>query len=501
LEKRATGQEVGASALVWVKVLKDGCFDCSAKKFFGEEQCKAWVARANEKPGGCSPGDLLCLFCGPKLKTQEAMGKFRHLMGTDLGLRSEGFCALWVVNFPMLEWDDDEERFVAKHHPFTSPWTEDIATMTSLNKKDPRLGNVRANAYDMVINGVEVGGGSIRIHNRELQEKVFEVLGFTKQEALDQFGFLMNAFEYGAPPHGGLAFGLDRLCTILGGQTTIRNYIAFPKNNQGRDTMIESPSDITDKQLAELSIATTVGSKAPTQSSDAKTETAAPKKEAAPEKAAKKKDAAPKAEPKKEGKKDAKKGAKEPAEPAEPTPEELEKARKDLLKKVIKEGGKRGVEIEGAADMGGLQFFCTALELPDGDLDLLVASMTAMNAEADPDAEERKGCSGHIGKMIFSAGAEQLAVVAYVPEAKKDALSGREWLETVLNNFGGQVVSSEGEISCGFVKTDADKGVFPLKIREPMILEANNFLRKKGLFPEDNDDDDDYVFGDDDFPS
>jgi len=250
------------------------------KKFFGEEQCKAWVARANEKPGGCSPGDLLCLFCGPKLKTQEAMGKFRHLMGTDLGLRSEGFCALWVVNFPMLEWDDDEERFVAKHHPFTSPWTEDIATMTSLNKKDPRLGNVRANAYDMVINGVEVGGGSIRIHNRELQEKVFEVLGFTKQEAQDQFGFLMSAFEYGAPPHGGLAFGLDRLCTILGGQTTIRNYIAFPKNNQGRDTMIESPSEITDKQLAELSITTTVdshqeaapASNPPTQTTDAKAE-------------------------------------------------------------------------------------------------------------------------------------------------------------------------------------------------------------------------------------
>jgi len=226
-----------------------------------------------------------------------------------------------------------------------------------------------------------------------------------------------------------------------------------------------------------------------------------PRRKPNPKKQRKKTDAAPKAEPKKEGKKDAKKGAKEPEAPAEPTPEELAKARKDLLKKVIKEGGKRGVEIEGAADMGGLQFFCTSLELPDGDLELLVESMKAMNAEADPEAEERKGCSGHIGKMIFSAGTEQLAVVAYVPEAKQGELSGEEWLSTVLSNFGGKVVSSEGTISTGCVKTDAEKGVFPLKIRESMILEANNFLRKKGLFPEDNDDDDDYVFGDDDFPS
>merc|ERR1712032_1093400 len=159
--------------------------------------------------------------------------------------------------------------------------TEDIEKMTSLDKKDQKLNDVRANAYDMVINGVEVGGGSIRIHNRALQEKVFEVLGFTKQEAQDQFGFLMSAFEYGAPPHGGLAFGLDRLCTILGGQTTIRNFIAFPKNNQGRDTMIESPSEITDKQLAELSITTTADSRgeAPVQGRDSKAEVAAPKKE------------------------------------------------------------------------------------------------------------------------------------------------------------------------------------------------------------------------------
>jgi len=261
LEKKATGQEVGATAMVWMKYDKDGSFDCSAKKFFTETQYKAWVEKANVLPGGCVPGDLLVIIAGPKLKTQEAMGKFRHLMGTELGLRSKGFNALWVVNFPMLEWDDEAERFTAKHHPFTSPWTEDIEQMTSLDKKDQRLNDVRANAYDMVINGVEVGGGSIRIHNRELQAKVFEVLGFTKEEAQEQFGFLMGAFDYGAPPHGGLAFGLDRLCTILGGKTSIRDYIAFPKNNMGRDTMINSPSEITPVQLAELSIATAVKAK------------------------------------------------------------------------------------------------------------------------------------------------------------------------------------------------------------------------------------------------
>mmetsp|Transcript_52489 Transcript_52489/g.146297 ORF Transcript_52489/g.146297 Transcript_52489/m.146297 type:complete len:295 (+) Transcript_52489:86-970(+) len=214
----------------------------------------------------------------------------------------------------------------------------------------------------------------------------------------------------------------------------------------------------------------------------------APKKEAA-----QKKDAAPNKEaaPKEAG-----------PEQREPTPEELEKMRKDKLKKVIKEGGKRGVEIEGAADMGGLQFFCCSVDVPEGDLDMLKESMLAMNAKSDPTEEERKGGSGHIGKMIFSAGSEQLAVVAYVPEAKQGELSCEEWLKTVLSSQGGQIVSSAADISMGTVKTNADKGVFPLKIREPMILEANNFLRKKGLFPDnDDDDDDDYVFGDDDFPS
>jgi len=175
--------------------------------------------------------------------------------------------------------------------------------------------------------------------------------------------------------------------------------------------------------------------------------------------------------------------------------------KKDKLKKVVKEGGKRGVEIEGAADMGGLQFFCTSVECPDGDLELLEKSMEAMNQKCAPDEEERKGCSGHVGKMIFSAGTEQLAVVAYVPEEKQEQLSCKEWLEKVLSAQGGKVVKSGKMICTGSVPANADKGIFPLKIREPMILEANNFLRAKGLFPDGDDDSDEMVFGDDDFPS
>jgi len=206
--------------------------------------------------------------------------------------------------------------------------------------------------------------------------------------------------------------------------------------------------------------------------------------------------AAPKAA---SGKQDKKKD-KAAAEPAKD--EDPEAARKALLKKVIKEGGKRGVEIEGAADMGGLQFFCTAVEFPDGDADLLLESMKAMNAKSDPTEEERKGGSGHIGKIIFSAGVTQLALVAYVPEAKQGELSCEEWLQKVLDSQpGSKLLSKSKDLCVGVVPADEGKGVFPLKIREPMILEANNFLRKKGLFPEDDSDDDEMIFGDEDFPS
>ncbi|KAG8464214.1 hypothetical protein KFE25_003277 [Diacronema lutheri] len=247
LEKMVTGEAVGASGLVWAKVksLKPGAvdIDSSAKKFYDADALKGWADAC-----GCAEGDLICCFWGPRLRTQTAAGKFRHLLGTELGLRSSGFSALWVVDFPLLEYDEEQNRYIAMHHPFTSCKPEDLPLMES----DP--GKVRANAYDMVINGVEVGGGSIRIHDKAMQSKVFALLGFTPEEAKAQFGFLLGAFEYGAPPHGGLAFGLDRLCTLIGGGSSIRDYIAFPKNNQGRDVMINAPSEISQAQLDELSI-------------------------------------------------------------------------------------------------------------------------------------------------------------------------------------------------------------------------------------------------------
>merc|ERR1711972_170229 len=221
-------------------------------------------------------------------------------------------------------------------------------------------------------------------------------------------------------------------------------------------------------------------------------------------KAAPKKDAAPKKEaaPKQSGKKDKKQQDNKSAGAETKTPEQVEADRKAQMKKAVKEGGKRGVEIEGAADMGGLQFFCTSVDVPEGDLELLESCVKAMNAKSDPTEEERKGGSGHIGKMIFSAGTEQLAVAAYVPEEKKKELVAEEWLKSVLSLHSGELVSSSESLCMGVVKANADKGVFPLKIREPMIVEANNVLRKKGLFPEDDgDSDDEMVFGDDDFPS
>ena len=236
--------QVGALGMVYVKCEEDGTFKSSVDKFYDQEDLKKWAEATNAKAG-----DLILVLSGPADKTRAQLSALRMELATRLGLRKANeFAPLWVVDFPLLEWDEDSARYHAMHHPFTSPKPEDI----KLIETEP--GKVRANAYDMVLNGNEIGGGSIRIHDRELQSRMFDLLGFTKEEAQAQFGFLLNAFEYGAPPHGGLAFGLDRLVSILGGQETIRDFIAFPKNNSGRDVMIDAPSKIDNKQLEELHI-------------------------------------------------------------------------------------------------------------------------------------------------------------------------------------------------------------------------------------------------------
>ncbi len=237
--------QVGANGLVYVKYNEDGSFKSSVDKFYDEEQLKTWAEALDAKPG-----DLLLVLAGNTEKTQKALCELRLEMGTQLGLRNaDVFAPLWVVDFPLLEWDEENKRYHAMHHPFTSPKAEDLALL------DTEPGKVRANAYDMVINGVEIGGGSIRIHDRELQRKMFTALGFSDEDAQAQFGFLMNAFEFGAPPHGGIALGFDRLAALFGGSDSIRDYIAFPKNNSGRDMMIDSPSPIAQQQLDELEIA------------------------------------------------------------------------------------------------------------------------------------------------------------------------------------------------------------------------------------------------------
>ena len=236
--------QVGANGVVYVKYNEDGTFKSSVDKFFNQEQLKEWASKANAKPG-----DLLLVLAGETNKVRSQLNELRLHMGEELGLRNPSvFKPLWVVDFPLLEWDDETSRFHAMHHPFTSPKEED------LDKMESNPGEVRANAYDLCMNGVELGGGSIRIFDKSLQKRMFDLLGFTEEEAKEQFGFLMNAFEYGAPPHGGLAFGFDRLCAILGGQDSIRDFIAFPKNNSGRDVMINSPSEINIEQLNELNI-------------------------------------------------------------------------------------------------------------------------------------------------------------------------------------------------------------------------------------------------------
>lgn len=236
--------QVGSKGLAYIRVNEDNTIKSSFDKFFDEASLKVIADKMNAKAG-----DLILILSGNKSQTLHALCELRLLMGKELGLRKTGtFAPLWVVDFPLLEWDEESQRFFAMHHPFTSPKTDDMALLAT----DP--GKVRAEAYDFVINGVEVGGGSIRIHNREIQQQMFKALGFTPEEAEDQFGFLLNAFRYGAPPHGGIAFGFDRWCSIFGGTDSIRDFIAFPKNNSARDVMIESPSTIKDEQLKELSI-------------------------------------------------------------------------------------------------------------------------------------------------------------------------------------------------------------------------------------------------------
>ncbi len=236
--------QVGAKGLVYVQYKSDGSFKSSVDKFYAADDFKKWAGRF-----GAQPGDLMLLMAGEPQSTRKQLNELRLLMGDKLGLRKKDeFAALWVLDFPLLEWDEESGRYHAMHHPFTSPKAEDIHLL------DTEPGKVRANAYDMVLNGTEIGGGSIRIHDRLTQQRMFKLLGFTDEEARRQFGFLMEAFEYGAPPHGGIAFGFDRLCALFGGSDSIRDFIAFPKNNAGRDVMIETPSRISDEQLKELHI-------------------------------------------------------------------------------------------------------------------------------------------------------------------------------------------------------------------------------------------------------
>jgi aspartyl-tRNA synthetase len=237
--------QIGATGLVYARVNADGSIKSSVDKFYDEAALKQWAEAFNAQPG-----DLILLLAGKADKTRKALNELRLEMGTRLGLRDKNtFSCLWVIDFPLLEFNEEENRYFAMHHPFTSPKPEDIHLLDQ-----NRLGEVRANAYDMVINGVEVGGGSVRIFNKELQSKMFGILGFTEEEAQKQFGFLMNAFQYGAPPHAGIAFGFDRLCSLFGGADSIRDFIAFPKNNSGRDTMIDAPSTIDSKQIRDLGI-------------------------------------------------------------------------------------------------------------------------------------------------------------------------------------------------------------------------------------------------------
>ncbi len=236
--------QIGAKGLVFIRCEMDGTFKSSIDKFYSQDDLKSIASMFDAKAG-----DLILILAGPKTKTQKALCELRLEMGSRLGFRDKNvYAPLWVIDFPLFEWDEETQRYYATHHPFTSPNLDDIPLLDT----DP--GQVRATAYDMVINGVELGGGSIRIHDSALQNRMFELLGFTQEKAQAQFGFLMSAFKYGAPPHGGLAFGLDRLVSLFAGLDSIRDCIAFPKNNSGRDVMIDAPSVIDQSQLDELNL-------------------------------------------------------------------------------------------------------------------------------------------------------------------------------------------------------------------------------------------------------
>jgi aspartyl-tRNA synthetase len=236
--------QIGAKGLVYLKYGSDGSLKSSVDKFYSGEELRKWAEKLS-----ALPGDLIFIISGDRKKSLTALSELRLEMGNRLNLRTrDRFVPLWLVDFPLLEWDNESSRYFAMHHPFTSPKPEDIHLM----EKDP--GKVRANAYDLVINGVEIGGGSVRIHDTEVQKLMFRVLGFSEQEADEQFGFLLNAFKYGAPPHGGIAFGFDRWVAMFGGQDSIRDFIAFPKNNSGRDVMLDTPSEISASQLDELNL-------------------------------------------------------------------------------------------------------------------------------------------------------------------------------------------------------------------------------------------------------
>ncbi len=243
--------QVGAKGLVYIRVAEDG-IKSSVDKFYTPEELKVFAEAA-----GAKTGDVVLILAGAKKKTQEALGTLRIEMGNRLGLRkSSEYAPLWVYDFPLLEWDEETQRFYAMHHPFTSPKPEDMEKFYSSDRS--QIAEVAANAYDFVLNGTEIGGGSIRIHDSAVQKRMFEVLGFTDEEADYKFSFIINAFKYGAPPHGGIAFGFDRFCALFGGQETIRDFIAFPKNNAGRDMMLDAPGKIDQSQMDELFLKSTL---------------------------------------------------------------------------------------------------------------------------------------------------------------------------------------------------------------------------------------------------